>query len=60
MESNSIQTHMIQQSMMIQYINNLAPASTNEAFITPVLATKVINYVHLLNNRMGVTDEVMN
>jgi hypothetical protein len=31
---------------------------TTKAFITPIMATKIIDFVHLLNNKTPVTSEV--
>jgi hypothetical protein len=40
-------------------MNGLRGATTDESFITPSLAKKIIDFVHLLKYRRAVIDEVI-
>ena len=51
---------MIPRDLLIGYIKALDAQSTNESFITPSMAIKIIDYVHRLNHGTAVISEVSN
>ncbi len=59
MYEESLGTYKIQRSVLIGFIEGLAAdKSTAEAFITPEIAMKIIDFVHLLNHKTSVSSEV--
>lgn len=57
-ENYSTVTHKIQRPVLIAHIKSLAIGPTNEEFITPSMAFKIVDFIHLLNHRMAITSEV--
>ena len=51
-------THKIHRPVLIAHIKSLAIGPTNEEFITPSMALKIVDFIHLLNHRMAITSEV--
>ncbi|CAF2073726.1 unnamed protein product [Rotaria magnacalcarata] len=47
-ENNPIGSHVIPRSAFIGYVKSFGHQAINESFVTPTIAMKVIDYVHLL------------
>lgn len=52
--------HSIPRSILIDYIKSLGDSTGNESFISPVIAAKTIDFVHILKHRTGVPSDVSN
>ncbi len=54
---NTVEGYTIQRNLLIGFIKSSGD-STNESFIKPAMTMKTIDFVHLLNHRTGVPDDV--
>ena len=55
--------HSIQRGLLVSFIEQLTPGPKdvqNDSFITPPLAKRTIDYVHLLQHGASVPDDVSN
>jgi hypothetical protein len=57
---NSIGGHTIPRNILVDYIKSLGDSTTNESFISPAIAVKIIDFVYFLNHRTGVSNDVRN
>jgi hypothetical protein len=60
MENNSIGAHTILRRILIEYIKALGASTMDEAFISLAMSLKIIDFVHFLNHRTGLTSDVSN
>jgi hypothetical protein len=57
-ENNAIGKCSIPRHILVDYIKSLGSSTTDESFITPGMAFKAVDFVHLLKYRTGVNDNV--
>lgn len=60
MQNNAVGGHCIPRHILVGYVKALGPSTTDESFITPGMAFRVVDFVHLLKYRVGVNDDASN